>query len=355
MPQIHQSAAEMLLGRPLERGWRVTERVPRHPAATGGTFSVGYIVEHPDGKRGLCKALDYLKAFSQPTTPDALHLATEQYIFERNLHQKCDTYKMSKIITALDDGYVMVPECIMPRVDYIIFELADSDVRHQLNLEPDLKAAFRFRALHHVTVALRQLHQHGIAHQDVKPSNVLSCAEAHADKVHKLGDLGRATDMSMPALHDGIAIPGDRNYAPPEHLYGLLYPDFMTRRCASDIYQLGSLATFMFTGMTMNSLLFSQLAGEYSWRKWNGTYDEVLPYIESAFADVIDMIALSLPFSFSDEFTRLIQCLCEPNPLRRGHPKTRSEYGSPFALQRVITQFDRLAMSASRPVLAEVS
>ena len=345
----------MLLGRSLEGGWRVIERVPRHRSATGGTFSVGYIVEHPDGRRGYCKALDYLKAFSQPTTPDVLHFATEQYIFERDLHHKCGTYRMTKIIAALDDGCIMVPGCVVPRVDYIIFELADSDVRHQLDLEPNLEATLRFRALHHVAVALRQLHQHGIAHQDVKPSNVLSCAKVGAERVHKLADLGRATDVSRPALHDGIPIPGDRNYAPPEQLYGLLYSDFAIRRYASDLYQLGSLATFMFTGMTMNSLLFSELDPSYSWRKWAGTYDEVLPYIESAFGNVIDMIALTLPYSFTDDLIEMIQFLCEPDPLRRGHPKTRTGVGNPYALQRIVTKFDRLMKSAGKPAMAKVS
>jgi serine/threonine protein kinase len=351
-PPISMNAAEMLTGRTLDGGWRVIERLPRHPEATGGTFSVGYIVEDSDGRRGFCKALDYYSAFNQPAAPDAVHLATELYIFERDLHRKCNEYRMSKIVSALADGSILVPGCPIPRVDYIIFELADSDIRHQLNLEPNLEAVLRFRALHHVAVGLRQLHQHHIAHQDVKPSNVLSCTEINADKVSKLGDLGRATDAKIPAFHDGMPIAGDPNYAPPEQLYGLIYDEFGPRRYACDLYQLGSLATFMFTGATMNSLILAELDPGYSWQIWPGTYADVLPYVHGAFGNVIEKIHNVITAPFADSLIGLIQCLCEPNPLDRGHLGNRVGVESPYALQRVVTQLDRMARIADRPVLA---
>ena len=55
-------AAHMLKGRELPGGWRVIEKIERDPDATGGHFSVGYIVER-NGSRGYLKALDYTLAF----------------------------------------------------------------------------------------------------------------------------------------------------------------------------------------------------------------------------------------------------------------------------------------------------
>jgi serine/threonine protein kinase len=350
---IAPNAAKKLEGQTLVDGWKVISRLRDHPGATGGTASVGYLVEHPDGRQGFCKALDYAKAFSNLLTADALHRMTEKYIFERDIHRKCSTFRMSKIVTALADGSITIEGCPIPRVDYIIFELADSDIRHQLDLDPDLEARLRLRALHNINTAIQQLHAHDIAHQDVKPSNVLVCTEGAARKVNKLGDLGSATDASRPASHDGDIIPGDDGYAPPEQLYRHIYHDFATRRCASDLYQLGSLVTFMFSGVSMNALLFAELDSAYLWFNWRGSYDEILPYLESAFGNVLGNIQKVLPKELSDELIEVIRYLCEPNPERRGHPDNRKTIESRYGLQRVVTQFDRLVRKAELSVLAE--
>lgn len=347
-----QSAAEMLVGRNLEGGWQVVERVPDRLGATGGNFSVGYRVEHPDGRLGFCKALDYAAALKEPDVPSALRQATEEYLFERDLHHKCEQYRMSRIVVALDDGEIRIPGFPIEQVSYIIFELAEYDVRHQLDIEADLEATLRLRALHNVAVALRQLHQHGIAHQDVKPSNVLIFNSQQKESFSKLGDLGRATDMSRPALHDMFTIAGDRNYAPPEQLYGMVHPEFGVRRLACDLYQLGSLILFMFTGATMTSLLYSELHPDHNWLTWDGTYDEVLPYVQDAFVNILERVHKVIMPAIADDLVALIECLCEPDPMRRGHPANRNSVVSPYALQRVVTQLDRLARRTAQSVMA---
>lgn len=55
------------------------------------------------------------------------------------------------------------------KVDYLIFELADGDVRSHLDAMPAFDAAFLLRTLHHVATGLQQLHRAQIAHQDLNP------------------------------------------------------------------------------------------------------------------------------------------------------------------------------------------
>ena len=47
-----------------------------------------------------------------------------------------------------------------------------------------------------------------------------------------------------------------------------------------------------------------------------------------------------------DEVSKVIRELCEPNPDSRGHPRTRSRLGNPYALDRYVSLFDRLAQRA---------
>src|SRR5207253_9130865 len=67
-----QTPAESLLGKTLNGGWRVIEAFPLSPNATGGVFSVGYIVEAPDGTRGFLKALDYTRTIGSADLAEAM-------------------------------------------------------------------------------------------------------------------------------------------------------------------------------------------------------------------------------------------------------------------------------------------
>lgn len=68
---------------------------------------------------------------------------------------------------------MVVPGQGFTKVFYLIFELADGDIRRHLAVQESLDLAFVLRTLHHVAVGLDQLHRADIAHQDLKPSNVL--------------------------------------------------------------------------------------------------------------------------------------------------------------------------------------
>ena len=108
---------------------------------------------------------------------------------------------------------------------------------------------WRFFVLHQTALALLQLHQQSIAHQDVKPSNVLLFG---ADKL-KLGDLGRSSLRGKPAPHDAMHVAGAWNYAPFEQRYAHLPADWLERRLSTDVFHLGCLVVFAFTNIVSRS------------------------------------------------------------------------------------------------------
>lgn len=340
------SPADMLEGQSLADGWRVVRRLDRPAGATGGTFSVGYLVEHPDGRKGFCKALDYTSMLAQADPAVALQVATAGYLFERNLYRKCGERRMSRVVKWLGDGVITPPGQMIP-VNYIILERAEYDIRQELDLEADLEATLRLRTLHHVATGLRQLHQHLIVHQDLKPSNVLVFTSAAEGRNSKITDLGRATDVTIPAFQDDLKIAGDASYAPPEQLYNAIPQDFGPRRLACDLYQLGSLATFMFTTASMNALLKMELAPAHAWTSWTGTYEEVLPYVRAAYGKALETFRSETPKSVSQELTKLVGYLCDPDPFQRGYPLNKENAAHRYDLERFISKLDMLSIRAS--------
>jgi len=209
--------AGLLEGLTLDDGWRVVQRIDRTSGATGGSFSVPYLVERDregtSPETAFLKALDF-SAWHEMRIPfvDAMNILTEQYIFERDLVLRCAGVRMSNVVTGVAAGQVTVldpagaPDPIP--VPYIIFERADGDIRKVMESKLlRFDEAWAFRVLHGVANGLRQLHQEGIAHQDLKPSNVMTF-----DNVAKVGDLGRSyiTDSSGP--FDNLPLAGDCTY-----------------------------------------------------------------------------------------------------------------------------------------------
>ncbi|MFF5053955.1 protein kinase [Micromonospora sp. NPDC000663] len=342
-------AAENLIGLKLDGGWRVLEKLEPGPYATGGTFCTGYLVESDEGRRGFCKALNLARALSSPDPAKLLEQLTKAYNFECDILNKCAEARMSRVVLAIDQGVVDVPGFTFPRVNYIIFEQAGGDIRAALNAAAQVDVAARLRCLHHVATGLQQLHRQQIAHQDLKPSNVLVFGGQGSEPadVSKVSDLGRATDKAIPAAHDEFPIAGDPSYAPPEQMYGFVPADFGPRRLGCDLHQLGSFTAFLFTGASINALLHQELHPMHSWRNWGGTYDEVLPYLQDAFGRVLARIAEDIPAPIRGEIIEMIRYLCDPDPDRRGHPESRRQIsGNPYDLGRVVTRFDLLTRRA---------
>ena len=339
-----QTPAQQLVGRELKDGWIVEESIERPENATGGHFSSSYIVRSDSGIKAFLKAMDYRKALESPDPAKALEVMTAAYNFERDVLEKCKDHNLSRIVSVLDSGTLQPQEGDASGVvQYLIFELAKSDIRSFIDFEKAFETAWVLRTMHQAAAALRQLHSVEIAHQDLKPSNVL----IFEDDFSKLADLGRASDRNSTSPHDELKCAGDRTYAPPELLYDGYVPQDWRARLRCDLYLLGSLVVFLCTGVSMTHLLFKRLSEKHHYTNWDGTYSEVLTYLQSAFAQILrEFRKEKIHPDFANKITEVVEQLCNPDPQRRGHPKNLRSTRNKYSLERYVSIFDLLAKQA---------
>jgi eukaryotic-like serine/threonine-protein kinase len=344
--------AYFLTGINLPDDWTVLHQFTPAPSATGGNFSVGYEVENTDGHRGFLKALDLSSALAAPDLIAELNKLTDQYSYEVDLLEFCKTRRMDKIVTAIDKGTYRPVGVGIP-VPYIIFDLADGDVRaHVSGRAFDL--AWILRCLHHAVTATQQLHSNNYAHGDLKPSNVLVFG-----KTAKVADLGRATDSQQTSPFSHLLYCGDRTYAPPEALYEENPGDMWKHRRGCDLYQLGSFIAFLFAHRHINDFLKSELDPQFHPTFWNGpvqgNFMQTLPYIMDAFARALDRFAKQIrqttPEPIAIEVIKAVQDLCSPDPMTRGHPRNRVGNQNAHGLERYVSLFDRLAISIEKNLI----
>jgi serine/threonine protein kinase len=340
-PPTINDPAHHLLGRVLDGNWRVVERVEKRTGDTGGCFSVGYRVEDASGRSAFLKALDYSRALRGAELAVLMRAMTEGYLFERRVLDECERRGMSRIVRVLAAGTV-VDEDFMHSVDYLVFEPADGDVRRALDAIGNFDTAWALTVCHHAAVAVQQLHAAGLAHQDVKPSNVLTFGQWLA----KLGDLGRSSQRGVAAPHDEEPVRGDPVYAPPELLYGQVNPDWSVRCQACDLYLLGSLILFIFTRTQTTAEILRRLPVALKPYPFGEPYPAVLPYVVNAFDEVADNFAAQLEGQRAAELVDHFRALCHPDPAQRGDPVQRRRGQNPYDLRRLISRLDVLIHDA---------
>jgi serine/threonine protein kinase len=332
-------AAGALLGLTVGDGWRVVAEVPKVDRATGGQHSRGYIVEAPNGQRAYLKALDYSAALASDDVAGELSKATNAYVFERDLLRRCEQRRLSRIVRALDAGQKRVEGVDgIPTVDYLILELATADVRKYIDDDRG-DVAWALRTLHQVATGLSQLHLNRMAHQDIKPSNVLIFDSETA----KIGDLGRALSRDYESPYEELQVLGTPMYAPIEALYGIKAPDWTDRCQSCDMYLLGSLCMFLFGDAGVTPAILTRLPQEFQFWNWTDTYREVLPFIRDAFDDVMEEFEACVPEPIREDIVVSTRELCDPDPRLRGHPKSRRETGSAYRLERYVSLYNKLA------------
>ncbi len=332
------SAAEHLEGMKLIGGWTVGKKVA-HAPSSGGMFSVPYIVTDAEGKEHFLKALDFSDAFNKPDPARALQDLTSAYNHERDILEHCKQRELSRVVVAVTHGYVQVVgyDPIAGQVAYLIFELAESDGRKQVDPKSRLDCLICLSILDDVTLGLMQLHREAIAHQDLKPSNVL----AYGQDGCRVGDFGRSSRRGHQVWLDNLNVAGDRSYAPPEQLYSYLDPDFVVRRIGCELYLLGNLAAFLFSGINITAAMFSRLDPALHPSKWGGTYEQVLPHLQRAFSEVLADLSRQIDPLVCGEITTLVRELCNPDLARRGHRKGIGSI-SQYSLERYKSHTDLL-------------
>lgn len=284
--------------------------------------------------------------------------AINAYHFERSVLDHCHGSNMDRVVTALDYGEcVLTIDGVKEPLFYIVFELAEGDIRLQVSKEKRFNLLWCVGALHHIAIAINQLHEGGICHNDIKPGNVLF----FSDKMQKLADLGRATSETVSAPHDDKHDIGDPVYAPPEFVYPC---DAETAkklcetdcRRAGDLYQLGSIAFFLLSGKALTPAIVERLALEHrppvEGDGWAGTLQGVLPFWREAFSRAMDDVLVpTLPTDEQGTLTDVgralhtaILQLAEPDRALRGHPLNFRGTQDQRGVERYITLFDSLRL-----------
>lgn len=334
------SAAHNLLNLTLDKGWVVKSKIEKTDNQTGSFFSVCYLVEK-DGETCFLKAFDIMKFSSLDpgrSMMDVMNDMTTAYKYERDLSNLCNGKHITKVAFVKLAGEVNVTGYSFQTVPYLIFDLADGDVRKKIDFSAHLDYAWRLKSLHDISVGLKQLHAVEVSHQDLKPSNILTY-----NSETKIGDLGRSMCRSMDGPYNKEMYTGDWTYAPPELLYGVYEKDWFKRVFATDCYLLGSLVVFYFAGIGMTALLRSYIPNNFSWENWRGPYDDVVPYLENGFSSALDEFETNINNAYlSKELRRIVEYLCNPIIEKRGHPKNILLPGSNFHMERFVSSFDIL-------------
>jgi len=337
---VPPTPAERLQDELLPGGWRVIARA--EASGDGGHSSVCWLVER-EGQRAFLKAQDLRLAMrSDPERPiAALERVSGAYNYELELLEACAGRGMNRVVRALDHGtHEVEPGDELSSVFYLVFEIAEGDLR-QIAGERELAIAERLAALHDVAVGISQLHGAQIAHQDVKPANLLVYSEREA--LVRLADLARASRPGGTMPHDRYAIVGARSHAPPEALYRTAPPDWHARR-ACDLYHLGSIALFLFAGVSATGAWASHMDAELLPRSiggpYEGSYEDILPFVREAIGEVCEEFPEIGDERLREVLVGAIRELCDPEPARRGHPLARVGHSDPLSVERYVALFD---------------
>lgn len=352
---METNAAHNLLGKTLVSGWKVIEEIQKLPGQTGSFFSVCYKVEK-QGEICFLKAFDFAKFFhvsqisgEKKSIVDIMSDMITAYKYERDLSELCKQKHVTKVAFVKEAGEEMVAGYSIPVVPYLIFDLADGDVRKKLIYGIATDTPWKLNSLHSIAVGLRQLHNIKVSHQDMKPSNVLLFKDES-----KIGDIGRSMCEDMKSPFDHLVFNGDWSYAPPELLYGYYISDRIKRSFAIDTYLLGSMITFYFTGVNMNALIRKNIHDSIAWEFWRGSFEDVKHYLIDGYNKAILEFQDSLSGIFlKSELTELVKYLCHPIPENRGHEKNILRKDNQYDLERTISKLALLHRKAHFKLIGE--
>lgn len=343
----------ILPGQVINERWKVgAKSSSTDPNSTGGFFSVTFdCTDLTTGKPVFLKVVDVLKAInlysSEMSISDVLLKIGEEHKFESNLMNECKEARLRRVVVALDSGDTRIPNYEGP-VMYLVFELAKGDTHKIRDIAPELSARgysdkWWLDTLHCVATGLNQLHSKMIAHQDVKPSNILFFERLEA----KVADLGRAVKRGQNS--STLKKNGDRNHSPPEVLYGMRATEWGVRYLSVDLYMLGNLLYFHFSsGMPVTHAILDRLEPVFCpFRNPGVRFADALPALQEAFGRVVldfrENLVGHLPAKVADGLTTILVELCQPDPEKRGHPRDHAiKHGPTFSTVRYISRFKGL-------------
>ena len=354
IPPVPHGPKSSLEGQTLASGWKLVERLSKPPGATGGNFGVGYRAVRGN-EIAFVKAIDFVAALSAEDPITELRNLTSIATFEKEVLEYCTSRRMSRVLRYFGHEYISWDGSGSPmsRVSCLIMESGTEDLRCLFNGNGPNTCAWNLHVMADAAAAIAQLHRAGIAHQDIKPSNVIKVPEQRVPgrrELMKVGDLGRVVRKDQTGPFDTAHWPGDVQYSPPERWYGFVPPDWVDSREASDAYMLGSLLVFLFTGMTLQALLEISIPPQFRPDNWAGAFDDALlmSVLVDAHARVLhDHLLPDLTPELADGIIEIARNLTHPDPRKRGDVRARGELGRPVGIERLQHRLMLLATRAA--------
>jgi len=335
--------AKELSGYTILERWKLLNLLHESPPESGSNFGVGYVaLDEKEKVERFVKVVDYraqLADISQLTA--MLQLAK----FEVDMHKYC--LRMSKVVKMVDHGqlFFRTPEGVEYSFLVLILERGVGDIKGHVDFLPNQSPYWKLWVLRDIGLALTQIERGSLAHNDVKPSNVIRFASDGTKHNIKLGDVGRVVTRTGTGPYDGHEWAGDYRYRPIENLYGWSEPDFQDRHTAADAYMLGTLMCFLFVGVSLTERVVNSLPGQYRPGVYKGGYQQLLDMVRHAWNKVVlEQIRPSFPQEMRDELTDILVGLTDPDPKTRGDAAARRQ--GTVGLDRVYTKLERLAYRA---------
>lgn len=317
--------------------WIVIEQLSRNNDETGGSRSVCYRAVSTEGQPAFIKAFD----FHLDADTKKLQRNVSEFNHEKDLHEYC--LRLNRVTQIYDHGRVQVDGY---SVHFIVCEYADRSFRsHHPPGDETVPAFERLSGLKKIALALLQLHDSGVAHQDLKPSNAVH----FDDERIKITDLGSASCAHLSAPHDADALVGQPIYAPYELLYRSPQDiwEQQRRRFGCDAFLLGNLIFTVFTGVSLTGVLLHAIPEQLRPMHFDGSYDDVMPsLIANHYALTRAFLSVYVPAIILDDVATLVESLCHPDPTLRGLGRGFDRGVRHLDLRRCIGTLNTLAHKA---------
>ncbi len=203
----------------------------------------------------------------------------------------------AQLLASLQHPNIVTIYDIVRDKGWLIMELMQGNLGDRMQGRPMDLVALR-TVLAHSLRALKFLHEHGIVHGDIKPSNML----VDRRKRLKIGDFGLARRVSD---EEGSLIKGTTKYMAPE----VVSDEFGDVGPASDLYSLGFAAYELMCGSNFETLFPGLNAHgrdkQLAWIMWHAAADRRLPPISRVLEGV------------PEDLAKVIQKLSTKNPAQR--------------------------------------
>ncbi len=339
LPTVRELAGFTVMGQ-----WELTGLLHDGPQESGGNFGVGYVaVDKASGLKRFVKAVDFRSRLHNPSQLAQLLQSAQ---FEVAAHKAC--VRMSKVVRMVAHGSLLFK---LPQNagEYnflcLVLELGEGDIKGHVDFRPDRSPYWKLWVLREIALAAVQIERGNLAHNDIKPSNVIRFPSKGDKHDIKLGDVGRVVTKAGLGPFDNMHWAGDPRHRPIETIYGWREPEWQNRRTAADAFMLGNLACFLFVGVSLTERVVNSLPPEYRPGTYQGAYRDILDIVRHVWSTVLnDQISPALPTEIRDELCNILRWLTEPDPALRGEPTARRR--GTVGLDKIQSHFERLAQRA---------